>query len=217
MDLLANLSLIEVIGWLASILTVASYSVSTMLPLRTLAISSSICFALYSFSNQLWPLLVMELILLPINMYRFWEVLSLRRKVGRASAAQLMDFALIKTYGKRLIFDQGSVVFKKGDKADNLYFIAAGRILIEELGIELSDGEIFGEIAFFTHSQSRMASARCVSAAEVYALSEKQLMRLQFEDPSFGMAIMRTITQRLIDPERKYPLAAEGSAPSLPA
>jgi CRP-like cAMP-binding protein len=33
---------------------------------------------------------------------------------------------------------------------------------------------------------------------EVYVIDEKRFMRLQFEDPSFGLAIMRTITRRLM-------------------
>ena len=32
---------------------------------------------------------------------------------------------------------------------------------------------------------------------EVYEIDEKRFMRLQFEDPSFGLSIMRTVTRRL--------------------
>lgn len=207
MNTLAHLDWIEVVGWLASLLTVASYSVGTMLPLRILAITSSICFAFYSFSLQLWPLLAMELILLPINIYRFWQVFSLRWKLAYATANGQFDFSVIKAYGKRLILADGSTVFKKGDKVENLYFIETGQILIEELGIELTDGDIFGEIGFFTDAEERTASARCIAPTELYTLTAKQLMRLQFEDPSFGIAVMRTITRRLLDPARKSVIA----------
>lgn len=198
MDQFAHFNWIEAIGWIASILTVASYSVSTMLPLRILAISSSVCFALYSFTLQLWPLLAMELILLPINIYRFWQVFSLRSKIAHGAKDGVYDFSVIKAYGKQLRLDVAESVFRKGDKVDQLYFIGSGRILIEELGIEMGPGEIFGELGFFTEAEQRTASARATAQAEVYALSEKQFMRLQFEDPSFGMAIMRTVTRRLM-------------------
>ncbi|SEW37757.1 Cyclic nucleotide-binding domain-containing protein [Aliiroseovarius sediminilitoris] len=198
MDQIANLNWIEGIGWLASLITIASYSVSTMLPLRFLAITSSLCFATYAFILHLWPLLAMELILLPINLYRFWQVLSLRRKVSTASGAKQADFSVIKTYGKRSRFDAGSAVFERGDLVDQLYYLAKGRIKIEDFGIDLAPGDVFGEIAFFADAATRTATARCTEDAEVYGINEKQFMRLQFEDPSFGLAIMRTMTRRLM-------------------
>ncbi|WP_380053940.1 Crp/Fnr family transcriptional regulator [Falsihalocynthiibacter sp. SS001] len=211
MDQLAQMNWIEAVGWLASIMTVACYSARTMLPLRILAISSSVCFALYSFVLQLWPLFYMEMILLPINVYRFWQVLSLRVKVDHKTDKSSFDFSIIKAYGKKLNFAEGSTVFKKGDGTDYLYFIEKGRISIDELGVEMVAGDIFGEIAFFTDAATRTATASCIEQAEVYALTEKQLMRLQFEDPSFGMAVMRTITRRLLDPARKLPVRSEYS------
>ena len=93
--------------------------------------------------------------------------------------------------------EAGSIVFKRGDLADQLYYLAKGRIRIEELDIDLASGDVFGEIAFFTDSAARTATARCIEDAEVYGINDKQFMRLQFEDPSFGLAIMRTVTRRL--------------------
>lgn len=199
MDLIANFNWIEAIGWLASLTTVAAYSVSTMLPLRLFAILSSLCFLIYAAIMQVWPLLAMELILLPINTYRFWEVLSLRGKLGKASADRGSDFSLIKAYGKRSQIEAGSIVFERGDAVDQLYYLDTGRIRIEDMGIELAAGDVFGEIAFFTDAATRTATARCIEDAEVYGITETQLMRLQFEDPSFGLSLMRTITRRLME------------------
>ncbi len=207
MDLIANLGWIEAIGWLASLITIASYSVSTMLPLRFLAITSSVCFATYGFILGLWPLLVMELILLPINLYRFWQVLSLRGKLRKASGGRGSDFSVIRTYGKQMRIKAGSIVFEQGDPVDQLYYLAQGQIRIEGLDINLTAGDIFGEIAFFTEAATRTATARCVEDAEVYGVTEKQFMRLQFEDPSFGIAIMRTLTHRLMANAHKAPCA----------
>ena len=188
---------IEAFGWLASLLTVATYAMNTMIPLRVLAIASSICFIFYASVLELWPLLVMELTLLPINAYRFWEILTLRGRVSRATEGAAADFSIIKTYGKRRRIEAGTCIFKRGDPVDRLYFLAGGRVLIEEVGVEISDGDIFGEIAFFTDAAQRTATARTVGEVEVYEIDEKRFMRLQFEDPSFGLSIMRTVTRRL--------------------
>ncbi|MFK7743930.1 MAG: Crp/Fnr family transcriptional regulator [Roseobacter sp.] len=196
---------IEAVGWLASALTVATYAMNTMVPLRILAIASSICFAVYAAVLQLWPLLVMELLLLPINIYRFWQIISLRGKLNRSSTQQGADFELIKTYGKSRQLVAGTVVFSRGDPVDRLYYLHSGKILIEEYDVEISSGDIFGEIAFFTDAALRTATARCSDDAQVYELDEKRFMRLQFQDPSFGMAVMRTITKRLIANADQHP------------
>lgn len=196
---------IEAVGWLASALTVATYTMNTMIPLRILAIASSVCFAIYAAILQLWPLLAMELLLLPINIYRFWQILVLRGKVTASAQRAKSDFSVIKAYGRKRRIGADTIVFTRGDAVDRLYFLAEGRVLIEELDIELSAGQIFGEMAFFTDEAKRTATARCLEASTVYEVDEKRFMRLQFEDPSFGMSIMRTITRRLIENAARVP------------
>ena len=212
---------IELVGWLASALTVATYAMNTMIPLRILAIASSVCFAIYAAVLQLWPLLAMELMLLPINVYRFWQILSLRGKLTNRDPSAKPDFSVIRTYGKSRSIKAGTVVFRRGDPVDRLYYLDRGRVLIEEVDVEISARDIFGEIAFFTDAAERTATARCLEDTMVYELDEKRFMRLQFEDPSFGMSVMRTITRRLIENAGRAPqiqkpeVALAASAPSV--
>ncbi|TDL90513.1 cyclic nucleotide-binding domain-containing protein [Meridianimarinicoccus aquatilis] len=193
---------VEALGWLASILTVATYSMNTMIPLRVLAIVSSLCFVIYALVLQLWPLLAMELILLPINAYRLWQILTLRGRLARGKAHHIADghpdFSVMKTYGKSRRFEAGTVIFERGDRVDQLYYVASGRVLIPEFQVEMAPGDIFGEIAFFTDAAKRTATARCIEETHVYELDEKRFMMLQFEDPSFGLSVMRTMTRRLL-------------------
>ncbi len=188
---------IEGFGWLASLLTIATYSMNSMIPLRVFAIASSVCFVVYAFILQLWPLLLMELILLPINCFRFWQIITLRGRLSRSSEESTSDFSIIKTYGQKRTIDANTCIFRRGDPVDSLFFVANGRVLIEEVGVEIRPGDIFGEIAFFTDAATRTATARTLEQAEVYEIDRKRFMRLQFEDPSFGMSVMRTITRRL--------------------
>lgn len=199
MEQLTAFNWVAAIGWLGSILTIATYAMNTMMPLRILAIASSISYLIYAYLLQLWPLLGMELALLPINCYRLWQIVTLRDLVAQAKDGTATDFSVIKAYGKKRRITAGSLIFKRGDPVDQLYFIGSGRVLIEEVGIEVSSGDIFGEIAFFTDAATRTATARCVEDAEVYEIDQKRFMRLQFEDPSFGLSVMRTVTRRLSD------------------
>jgi hypothetical protein len=197
---------IEAIGWIASGLTVGAYAMNTMLPLRVLAVLSSVFFLIYGLLLSVWPLVAMELVLLPINVYRLWQLLSLRKKVERGLAGS-PNFGIVRRYGKRRIIPADTVLFRKGDEVDQLYLLARGRVAIEEMGVEIKEGEIFGEIAFFTDAATRTATARTLEEVELYELDEKQFQRLQFEDPSFGLAVMRTVTRRLLETGAASPAA----------
>lgn len=195
---------IEAIGYLASALTVATYAMNTMLPLRLLAIGSSVSFLIYGAILQIWPLLAMELLLLPINVYRLWQLLSLRGRLN-GSTGDAPDFSVIKTYGKPRTLQAGTVIFERGAPVDCLYFLENGRVRIDDFDVTLGPGNIFGEIAFFTQAAERTATARCVEISKVYEIDEKRFMRLQFEDPSFGLSVMRTLTQRLTSNVARFP------------
>ncbi|WP_163849746.1 cyclic nucleotide-binding domain-containing protein [Pseudooceanicola aestuarii] len=196
---------IETLGWLAAGLTIASYAVKTMLPLRVMAILSSLFFVTYAMLEQLWPMVLMELVLLPFNSYRLWEILSLRRRLTAAPTEGPPDFSVIADYAPARNVAAGTQVFAKGDAADGLYYIASGEILIEEIGITIGAGEIFGEIAFFTDAAQRSASVRTTCPARLHRIDEKTFLRLHFQDPVFGMAVMKTLTRRLIDGMARNP------------
>lgn len=196
---LSSLDWIEALGWLASALTVATYAMNTMLTLRIVAIVSSVFFVIYTVALHLWPLLMMELLLLPINCYRLWQILRIRGRLSDVSEQNAQYFSIIKTYGKARNVKAGEVIFAKDDPVNQLYYVGQGIVRIEELNIDITEGDIFGEIAFFNDSGNRTATARCVADAKIYELDRKRFMRLQFEDPSFGMSIMRTVTRRLTE------------------
>lgn len=191
--------LIELIGWLAAGSTVAAYAMRTMLPLRLLAVISSVLFLLYGIATQSLPLVAMEITLLPLNVWRFAQLLSLRRRVEETRRSRVEEFSVLKAYSKGRDLPAGEVIFTVGDHADALYYIASGTVRIEEADAMLSKGQIFGEIGFFTDDAKRTATARVESDARIHRIDERTFLRLQFQDPAFGMAVMRTITRRLLD------------------
>ena len=192
-----ELDLIEAVGWTASALTVATYAMNTMMTLRILALLSSVCFLIYGYANGLWPLMAMEATLLPINAYRLWQLLDLRRRITNDTPDAPDDFTIVRRYGKARKVPADTVIFRQGDVADSLYLVAQGQVRIEEYGVPIEAGNIFGEIAFFTRAGTRTATARSATDTTLYELDRTRFMRLQFEDPSFGLAVMRTVTDRL--------------------
>lgn len=187
----------EIIGWLGSVLTFTAYSMKTMLPLRVVAICANLSFAYYGFAAEVWQMLALHVCLLPFNVYRLAQILVLRYRITRERQSGQTDFAVLTAYGKRVDVAAGETIFAKGDVPDQMYYIEEGEVLIDEVGVTLGPGKIFGEIAFFTDSQARMASAIAQTDCRLRALDDKGFIKLYFQDPVFGVAVMKTITRRL--------------------
>ncbi len=198
MELITSPQMIEAIGWLAALLKVATFSMNSMIPLRILAMASSVFFIIYAGVLQIWPLLAIELILVSVNAYRLYEVIALRRLVTDMTDESEPDFSAAMAYGKKRVIPAGDVLFEKGDPVDSLYYLAEGRVEVEGQNVTVGAGKIFGEMAFFNSSAMRMATVRCLEDTVVYELNEKRFTRLQYEDPKFAMAVMRLVTKRLV-------------------
>lgn len=190
---------VQAVGWLAALLTFATYAMKTMLPLRLLAIATNLASLTFNVLLQIWPSIFLHAVLLPFNVWRLWQILALRRKVRDARRAETTDFSLLKQYSRPESLDAGAVIFQKGDAPDRLYYIAAGEVRLEELGLALGAGDVLGELAFFTDAKARSATARCETPCTIHSVDEATFMRLYFQDPSFGMAMMKLISRRLID------------------
>jgi len=198
MDLFTTHHIIEAVGWLAAGLKVATLAMKSMIPMRLVAIASSVCFIIYSAVFQIWPLLAVELFLLPIIAYRLYEIIAVRRLVTHMTDESEPDFSAAMAYGKKRVLQAGNVIFKKGDPVDSLYYLAEGRVEIEGQNAIVAAGKIFGEMAFFNNSAARSATVRCLEDTVVYELDEKRFARLEYDDPKFAMAVMRTVTNRLV-------------------
>jgi hypothetical protein len=64
------LSWIDVFGYAASGLTLATFAQRSMLPMRILALGANICFIGYGAMGWFMPVLALHLVLLPINLVR---------------------------------------------------------------------------------------------------------------------------------------------------
>jgi hypothetical protein len=75
------LSWIDVLGYAASGLTLATFAQRSMLPMRVLALGANVCFIGYGVMGWFMPVLTLHLVLLPINLVR------LRTLVGQSGSA----------------------------------------------------------------------------------------------------------------------------------
>ncbi len=98
---------------------------------------------------------------------------------------------------------KGEVLFRKGDPARALYYIQQGKVALPEIGKQMAEGTLFGEIGIFAPEHSRTCSARCETDARLFCLTAERARRLYFENPQFAYHVMQLIAQHLLDDQSR--------------
>jgi len=101
-------------------------------------------------------------------------------------------------YTEAQIRKPGDVLFHKGDTGDALYYIQHGRVVLVELGVQLADGSVLGEIGIFSPRHQRTSTAQCEAETRLFRLDAEQARRLYVENPQFAYHVLRLISGRLI-------------------
>ncbi|MDM0018686.1 Crp/Fnr family transcriptional regulator [Variovorax saccharolyticus] len=198
----------------AGALVVVSSFVKTMIPLRCLAVGGNLGFLVY---GALHPSLIMMLLhgaLLPINIWRTAEMVRLTRRVTAAAAENDLSGVWLRPYMRSRRMKAGRVLFRKGDAATHLYFLASGRIEFVEIGEMMEEGRLFGEIAFFAPDKRRTLTARCATDCTVLRIDETTFKQLYFQNPAFGFQVVNLVTSRLIADRQRLESVVEASRPA---
>ena len=93
----------------------------------------------------------------------------------------------------------GSVIFREGEEANELFVIKSGQVRIQvgnRTITELSTNDIFGEMALIDN-EPRSATAVAITDLELVAVSEKQFLFLVSQTPHFALKVMRVLARRL--------------------
>jgi CRP/FNR family transcriptional regulator, cyclic AMP receptor protein len=189
---------IDILGYAASLSVLATFCMGTMVPLRVIAIGSNVLFASYGALTHIYPVLVLHLVLLPVNVMRLVQLLRLIRGIKTAHATDLSIASLIPFMTHRHVA-AGHVLINKGDKADTLYYLAGGRMHIPEFGKFLEPGAVIGEIGIFARNQTRTATVVCADDCDIYEMNESKAKQLYFQDRSFGLAVLQLVIARLTE------------------
>ena len=73
------MSWVDYVGFLAALTVLATFCMDTILPLRGLAIASNILFIVYGLAAQLYPVLLLHAVLLPINISKIFQFVRKNR------------------------------------------------------------------------------------------------------------------------------------------
>jgi CRP-like cAMP-binding protein len=140
--------------------------------------------------------MILNTILLPINALRFFQMRRLIRQVNSAANGDL-SMEWIKPFSTKKHFTAGTVLFRKGDPADELLFLMSGRFRVVEPDIEMSAGSIIGELGLLEPGRNRTATVECVESGETLAIAYDDVMQLYFQNPTFGFYFLQLSTARL--------------------
>jgi CRP/FNR family cyclic AMP-dependent transcriptional regulator len=192
------MSWLEMVGYVASILVLSTFYMKTMLPLRVCAIASNVAFIAYGFLGEIYPVLVLHLVLLPLNIKRLQELRHLIRDIKRAAAGGF-SFDPMVPFLTRRAFRAGHVLFRRGDRATCLYLLSRGSVRLPEIDVLVQEeGAIIGEIGLFAPAHERTASAICETDVVTLVLTEDKVVQLYYQDPKFGFALIQLVIRRLL-------------------
>jgi CRP/FNR family transcriptional regulator, cyclic AMP receptor protein len=189
----------EVLGYLGSVLMFSTFYMKTMIPLRVVGIGANVCMIVYTAISGIHPVLVLQACLLPLNIYRLVQMQRLVERVRKASRGDFSVAALIP-FMKLERHARGAKLFKVGDAADRMYVVQSGLLRIVGHGVDrsLGPGELLGEIGMLSPTGLRTASATIEEDAELYTITQQQVLQLYFQNPEFGFFLVRLVTQRLL-------------------
>ncbi len=102
-------------------------------------------------------------------------------------------------------YEDGQIVFAKGEQGDNLYIIREGQVgvilgdepVIDQSIVYLGRGQIFGEMALIDYGE-RSATIRCASKnAIIYVIRREDFERLCRSDTAIGYIVMLNMASDL--------------------
>jgi hypothetical protein len=192
-----TLELPTILAVVATALLFASFLVKSMLRLRALAVVSNVFFLAWGYVEWLWPTLVINSVILPLNVWHIWDIRKRTDEIARSTGESPVSQWLLPHMHRRL-FKSGEVLFRKGDSADRLVYVAQGELRLAEIGQRLGAGELVGEIGLFSPSRKRTQTVVCETDGELYEMTDEMMFQLYYQNPRLGFYFMRLIAARLL-------------------
>ena len=178
-------SWVNVLGYAASVAVLATFFMSTMIPLRIVALARNLPFCAYGYLDHLYPVLFLHAALFPVNLWRPTQFQRLVRDVRRSHRKDLSLKHLLP-YMKKRSCATGETLVRKGEKADRLYYLAKGALEIVEIGKVLKPGAFFGEIGVFARNQERTATIECRTDCRLPTCGDSIVDSYFYVGPSTG-------------------------------
>ncbi|MGC1554513.1 MAG: cyclic nucleotide-binding domain-containing protein [Bradyrhizobium sp.] len=186
----------ELLGYAAAACVFVTFYMKTMVPLRIAGIVSNFLFIGYGYALDAYPVLILHLVLLPLNIVRLQQMLRLIKQIEDVTRGDV-NLKWVKPFSTTKAVAVGDAVFRRGDPADEMFFIVSGRFRVQERNVDLQTGEIFGELGLLDSGQARTATVECTASGELLRITYDQVKQLCLQDPKFGFYFLHLVSKRL--------------------
>jgi Cyclic nucleotide-binding domain len=194
---LTYLNLAAVFAFFAAMFSVATYYMKTMVPLRIIGIIANLFYVAYGYFDPSYFVLFLYLGILPINFFRLIEMRRLIEQVKQSTNTdQSMDW--LKPFMTKRTYKKGDVLFRKGDRAYEMFYVVSGKFWVSEIGVTIPSGQIFGELGMLAPDNRRTSSMECTATGMVLTITYDKVQELYFQNPTFGFYFLRLATGRLL-------------------
>lgn len=107
------------------------------------------------------------------------------------------------------VFADGEVIIREGEVGDCMFVIQSGRVEVvtgsgdAELRVAvLHGGDFFGEMALFD-KEVRSATVRALGDARVLTIDKRNLLKRISENPLLALNILKTMSRRIRELDRR--------------
>ena len=195
---LAHLNAASMCALIGAIFFVATLLTQTMVPLR---ISNMIgCAFFVGFGALAGDIktLLLYLLLLPINALRLRQMLNLVKKARTATKGD-MSMEWLKPFMSERKYRRGDILFRKDDRANEMFLTVTGKFRVIEIGVKLLPGRLMGELGFLSPNNRRTATVECIEDGHVLTITYEKLLEIYFQNPQFGYYFLVLTSQRLLE------------------
>ena len=191
-------------GFIGAGLTLASYTMKSMMPLRMVALAANVFFVAYGWLEAALPTLVLYSGMIGINTKKVWDIRKLVRAIENAKSDTPVAEWLLPHMTHRQV-KAGQTLWKKGDVATEMVYLESGTLRLVEHQEQLAPGSLVGEIGLFAPDNRRTLTVMCATDCTLYSLTTEAMVQLYYQNPKLGYHIIRLIVARLIrDTERAH-------------
>ncbi|MGH7005277.1 MAG: Crp/Fnr family transcriptional regulator, partial [Alphaproteobacteria bacterium] len=193
-----NLPWFDYIGYLGMMLGLVSMAMRTIIPLRLFAIAACTCLGMFALFREAWPTLIVNAATIPVLAYRTREMIKLTRRSKAAATGSDISVSWLLPFMHERGIRAGETLFKKGDDAGEMFYIAEGRLRLVEYDVVIGPGEVVGEIAMFSPTRCRTRTIVAETDCRLMAIGESEMKQLYYQNPQFGFYLIQLVTRRLV-------------------
>ncbi|TKS62060.1 MAG: hypothetical protein EWM73_02844 [Nitrospira sp.] len=191
-----------VCGFIGAGLTLASYTMKSMIPLRLVALAANVFFVAYGWLEAALPSLLLYSAMILINTKKAWDIRKLVRAIENAKSDAPMAEWLLPHMTRRQA-KAGHTLWKKGDVSTEMVYLESGTLSLVEHQEQLAPGSLVGEIGLFAPDNRRTLTVVCATDCTLYSLTTDGMAQLYYQNPKLGYHLMRLVVARLLHDTEK--------------